>query len=160
MKFVTWQLISHAGDVKVFNPYAPRNHLTNPKRIYRKQIPRGFTENMHESAKKCSYEARICEVEHGSLILSATGRMANKACAFYKHLASFLCEKWSEPLIEWLRCYLSFSRLHSVWEVLDILLAPLLDLSWQALGAGSRRNRIELFNLVIFVVCVISYCYY
>jgi len=48
------------------NPYAPSNHSTNPKRIYRK----------HESAKKRSYEARICEVEHGSftlLILFATG---------------------------------------------------------------------------------------
>ena len=43
-------------NVKVFNLYAPSNHSTNLKGIYRK----------HESAKKHSYEARIHNVEHGS----------------------------------------------------------------------------------------------
>jgi len=70
--------------VKLLNPYAPSSHdSTNPKGIYRK----------HENAKKRSW---ICEVEHSSftpLILSATGGMADEICAFYKHLASLLCEK-------------------------------------------------------------------
>jgi len=85
-------------DVKVCNPYAPSDHSTNPG-IYR-----------HKSSKKCSYEARIREVEHDSftpLILSPTGGMGNEACALYKFLASLLCEKWSEPytaVMGWLCC--------------------------------------------------------
>ena len=74
--------------------------------------------------KKCSYEAQIREVEHGSftpLIFSATGGMSDEACAFYKHLASLLLNKWSEQysaVMGWLRCCLSFSPLH---EIIDIL---------------------------------------
>ena len=47
----------------------------------------------HENMKKRSYQARICEVEHGTftpLVFSATGRMSDEAYAFYKHLASLL----------------------------------------------------------------------
>ena len=43
-------------DVEVFNPHAPSNKFTNV-----------FTENIkHELSKKCSYEARILEIEHSS----------------------------------------------------------------------------------------------
>ena len=47
-------------------------------------------------SKKCSYETRICEIEHGSfnqLIFSATGGMTDKAIVFYNHLASLLSNK-------------------------------------------------------------------
>ena len=59
-------------DVKVFNPHAPSYRTTSASAIYRK----------HELCKKCSYEARIREVEQSSfipLIFSATGGMANEA---------------------------------------------------------------------------------
>jgi len=49
--------------------------------------------------KKRAYEARIREVEHATfppLLFSATGGMADEACAFYNRLASLLCDKWSE----------------------------------------------------------------
>ena len=100
-------------DEEVINPHAPSNHSTNPQGIYTK----------HENAKKCSYEARICEVKHGSftpLILSSTGGMANEAHAFYKRLASLLCMKRSEPfaaLMGWLYCCLPFSLLRSAFDV-------------------------------------------
>jgi len=96
-------------DVKVFNPYAPSNRSTTPRGIYRR----------HENAKKRSYEARIREVEHATftpLVFSATGGMADEACAFYKRLASLLCDKWCETyasVMGWLRCCLSFSLLRS-----------------------------------------------
>ena len=73
-------------DVKVFNPYAPSNCSTTPRGIYR----------CHENAKKRTYEARIHKVEHATftpLVFSATGGMADEACAFYKRLASLLCDK-------------------------------------------------------------------
>jgi len=59
-------------DVKVFNPYAPTNCSSAPKAIY----------HHHENAKKCYYEARIREVEHGMfmpLVFSGTGGMADQA---------------------------------------------------------------------------------
>jgi len=40
--------------------------------------------------------------------------MADEACAFYKRLASLLCDKWPETyaaVIGWLHCCLSFSLL-------------------------------------------------
>ena len=38
-----------------------------------------------------------CQIVDYIDVLSATGGMANEACAFYTCLASLLCEKWSEP---------------------------------------------------------------
>ena len=70
-------------DVKVFNPHAPTSCSSAPRFIYRR----------HENVKKCAYEARICEVEHGTftpLIFTATGGMADQAIVFYKRLASLI----------------------------------------------------------------------
>ena len=69
-------------DVKVFNPYAVCNSSATPRGIYR----------CHENMKNGK---DIREVEHVTftpLIFSATGGMADEACAFYKHLASLLCD--------------------------------------------------------------------
>ena len=69
--------------------------------------------------KKCSYQAQICGVEHGTfttLVFSATGGMSDEAYAFYKHLASLLSDKWAEQysaVMGWLTCCLSFSLLRS-----------------------------------------------
>ena len=68
-------------DVKVFNPYAASNRSCTPRAIY----------SSHENMKKRSYQARICEVEHGTftpLVFSATGKISDDTYAFYKHLAS------------------------------------------------------------------------
>ena len=59
-------------DVRVFNPHAPSNRHSN---CYRK----------HELEKRRQYEQRIREVEHAtftSLVMSATGGMANQATVF------------------------------------------------------------------------------
>ena len=56
--------------MKGFNPYAPSNHSTTPREIYK----------CHENAKKRTYEARTYKVEHATftplLSFSATGEMA------------------------------------------------------------------------------------
>ena len=47
---------------------------------------------------------------------AVTGGLGNSATAFYKRLASMLALKWNQPynlIINWLRCRLSFSLLHS-----------------------------------------------
>ena len=47
----------------------------------------------HECVKKRAYEQRVREVEHvsfTSLVLAATGGMANEATYFYTRLASLL----------------------------------------------------------------------
>ena len=72
-------------DVKVFNPYAASNHSSTPRAIYRS----------HENMKKCSYQAQICEVEHGTftpLVFFATGGMSNEAYAFTNTWLLF-CQK-------------------------------------------------------------------
>ena len=72
---------------------------------------------VHKEA--CIYEQRVREVEHSSfttLVLSATGGMANEATTFYKRLASCLALKWDYPYsstMSWLRCRLTFSLLRS-----------------------------------------------
>jgi len=93
----------------VFNPHAPSNCSSTPGAVYRR----------HENAKKQTYEARICEVEHGTftpLVFSAIGGMADQAVVFYKRLASLLSEKRNEHyaiVMGWIRCCLSFSLLRS-----------------------------------------------
>ena len=73
----------------------------------------------HESLKKRAYEQRVREVEHSSftsLVLSATGGLANEATTFYKRLASCLVTKWDysySSTMSWLRCRLMFSLLRS-----------------------------------------------
>ena len=47
-------------DVRVFNPFIPSNRNATIDRCY-------------EMDKKCVYEQRIREVEHASLVMSATG---------------------------------------------------------------------------------------
>ena len=70
--------------MKIFNPYAVSNCSSTPRAVYRS----------HENMKKRSCQVRICEVEHGILIFSATGGMSDEAYAFYKHLASLLSDRW------------------------------------------------------------------
>ena len=66
--------------------------------------------------KQTNQDSRI---EHGSftsIVLSATGGMAEKATMFYKRLASLLATKWNDDygkVMGWLRCCLSFSLLRS-----------------------------------------------
>ena len=72
-------------DVRVFNPYAPSNRQTTIDKCVRK----------HETEKKRAYE-RVGEIEHASftsLVLFASGGLANEAKNFYKRLASKLTEK-------------------------------------------------------------------
>ena len=44
----------------------------------------GSASASHENVKKHTYEARICEVKHATLVFSATGGMPDNACAFRK----------------------------------------------------------------------------
>ena len=96
-------------DVKVFNPYAPSNRLTQPSSSYR----------AHENSKKRMYEQRIREIEHSSftpLVMSLTGGLGREAHAAYKRLASLLASKWDKPYsttMSWLRCMLSFALLRA-----------------------------------------------
>ena len=93
-------------NVRVFNPHAPSNRQSSLSSCYRRQ----------ESLKKCAYEQRVREVEHASLVLSATGGMANEATVFYKILASCLAMKWDHSYsstMSWLHCHLTFPLLHS-----------------------------------------------
>jgi len=67
----------------------PTNRSSTPRPVYR----------CHENTKKCTYEVRIHEVEHGiftPLVFSAIGGMADQATVFYISLASLLLEKRSE----------------------------------------------------------------
>jgi len=92
-------------DVRIFNPFAPSNQ-SNPYR-------------QHEAAKRCQYEERMREIEHGSfspLIFSVSGGMSASTAVVYKCLAFLLSTKWKAPypdVICWLRCRLGFSLLHS-----------------------------------------------
>ena len=96
-------------DVCVFNPHPPSNRQCQLSACYRK----------HEKKKKRAYEQRVKEVEHvsfTSLVLPATGGMANEATHFYKRLASRLATKWDHSYsstMSWLRCRLTFSLLCS-----------------------------------------------
>ena len=88
-------------NVKVFNPHAPTNRSSAP-RIYCR----------HENIKKCTYEARIREVEHATFTppISATGRIADQAILFYKCLASLISEKRNDHyaiIMGWIRCFIA-----------------------------------------------------
>ena len=97
-------------DVRIFNPHAPSNKKESISASYLK----------HEKNKKRSYENRVREIEFATftpIVMSATGGMAKQATIFYKRLASLLDIKRDEQsysqMLNWLRCRLSFSLLHS-----------------------------------------------
>ena len=86
------EMVSGEGELSLMSrfliPMLQPSNPTTPRRIYRR----------YESVKTCNYEARIREVECTTftpLVFSASGEMADEACAFYKCLASLLCDKWS-----------------------------------------------------------------
>ena len=101
-------------DVRVFNPHALSNRHTQLPSCYKK----------HEQMKKCEYEQRISKVEltsFTSLVIPATGGLANKASTFYKRLASLLASKCDHPYrstLCWLHCSLAFSLLRSTIQAM------------------------------------------
>ena len=58
---------------EVFNPHAPSICSSTPRVVYR----------CHENTKKQTFEAKICEVQHGTftapLVFSVTGGMVDQA---------------------------------------------------------------------------------
>ena len=78
-------------DVRVFNPFVAKSF---------RDIPLTKCYKRCEEQKKRAYEERICEVERGSftpLIFSTQGGMSKETTTMYKHLASLLSSKRSEP---------------------------------------------------------------
>ena len=73
----------------------------------------------HENEKKQAYHQRVLEVEHGSftpIVLSASGGMGRLASTTYSRLARLIAEKRGityGQCMDWIRCMLSFSLLHS-----------------------------------------------
>ena len=69
--------------------------------------------------KHRAYEERIQEVESDSfttLVFSSSGGMGKVATVTYRHLASFLSNKWNSSysmIMGWLHCSLGFSLLRS-----------------------------------------------
>lgn len=96
-------------DVRVFNPIAPSNMKSSIESTFRK----------HENEKKRAYHQRVLEVEHGSftpIVLSASGGMGRLASTTYSRLARLIAEKRGityGQCMDWIRCMLSFSLLHS-----------------------------------------------
>ena len=94
-------------DVRVFNPGAPSNHPFKP--AYRR----------HEREKRCQYEQRVHEVEHGHftpLVFTTTGGMGDAANQVYKRLANLWTEKLNlsyGEVMGWIRCKLSFALARS-----------------------------------------------
>ena len=69
----------------------------------------------HEREKRCQYEQRVREVEHGHftpLVFTTTGGMGDAAGQVYKSLANLLTEKLDlsyGEVMGWIRCKLSFA---------------------------------------------------
>ena len=101
-----WQMLF---DVRVFNSHAPSHRHSHLVSCYTK----------HEVLKKRQYDERVGEIEHASvtsLVLSATGGMANEATVSYKRLALCLATKWDQSYgatMSWLHCRLTISLLQS-----------------------------------------------
>ena len=92
-------------DIRVFNPLAPSNRNQTLTSCYR----------WNEQEKRCAYDQRVREIEHGSftpLVFSASGGMGPAARVFYKKLASMIATKHNKTL-NWMRCRISFSLLRS-----------------------------------------------
>ena len=96
-------------DIRVFNPFAP-SYRNVP-------LAQGYRRN--ELEKKRAYDQRVREIEHGSfspLVFSTTGGVGTTATVVYKRLASMISEKLEKPYsktMQWIRCRLNFSLLHS-----------------------------------------------
>ena len=94
-------------DVRVFNPGAPSNH------------PFKSAYHCHEREKRCQYEQRVREVEHGHftpLVFITTGGMGDAAGQVYKRLPNLLTEKLDlsyGEVMGWIRCKLSFALVRS-----------------------------------------------
>ena len=105
-------------DVKVFDPHVPTNRSPTPWSIYRH----------HKNVKKCAYEARIREVEHGTftpLVFSATGGMADQAND--KRLAYLISEKRNDhyaAVMGLIACLFLYYALQ-----LDVYMVPVLLLA-------------------------------
>ena len=107
-----WRCLHHHTffDVRILNSFAASNRFTTLAATFRRH---------DEAEKRCAYEERIHEVEHGSftpLVFASSGGMGKAATTTYKHLAQLLSEKWSSPysvVMGWLRCSLGFSLLRS-----------------------------------------------
>ena len=91
--------------VRMFNPHAPSCGTSSLASVYRQ----------HEKEKRCAYQHRILEVEHGSLtplVFSATGGMGPGAAVTYRRTVSLLAEKRTQPYsrtTDWLWCVLNSS---------------------------------------------------
>jgi len=96
-------------DVRVFNSLAPSYTSSTLTAAYHR----------HEQEKRCAYEERVREVEHGCftpVVFSTSGGMRKAATIVYKHLAHLLsihCNSSYPSVMCWLRCTLSFSLLKS-----------------------------------------------
>ena len=97
-------------DVRVTNADAESQEDSSIKSILRK----------HETTKKCNYNRRVMEVEHGSftpLVFTTTGVMSHECSIFHKALAEKLSEKQGERyevIMRYLRVKLSFLALKSM----------------------------------------------
>ena len=96
-------------DVRVFNPLATAYQNLSLASSYRR----------NEQEKRCAYDQRMREVEHGRfspLAFSASGGMGPMAIVVYKKLASMIATKHENPYsqtIHWLRYRLCFSLLRT-----------------------------------------------
>ena len=106
-------------DIRVFNPYAPSRRGTTLAQCYRR----------NELEKKCVYEERVTEVEHGSfspLVFSTSGGMGPIATVVYKRIATIIADKRKQPYsrtLFWIRCKLSFSLLRSAIMCIKVLMS-------------------------------------
>ena len=96
-------------DVRVTNADAASQQNSTIKSILQK----------HESEKKCAYNRRVMEVEHGSftpLVFTTTGVMSHECSIYHKALAEKMSQKQGERyevIVRYLRVKLSFLALKS-----------------------------------------------
>ena len=80
-------------DVRVFNPYAPKNRTIQMRKVYAS----------HEEEKNLQYHQRFIEVERASfplLIFSASGGMSQTTTIVYSRFAGMIAEKLDQPYHE------------------------------------------------------------
>ena len=96
-------------DVRVTNADAASQQNSTIKSILQK----------HESEKKCEYNRRVMEVEHGSftpLVFTTTGVMSHECSIYHKSLAEKMSQKQGERyevIVRYLRVKLSFLAMKS-----------------------------------------------
>ena len=94
-------------DVRVTNMNASSQTNTSFEQIFRN----------HENAKKCQYNERIMNTEHGTftpLVFGVNGGAGTEADVFHKYVANKIAEKRGErysDVISWIRCKLRFLAL-------------------------------------------------